>query len=159
MRRGSEGVSFRLLTLFLQSTGYSVDCFVPGALNTPAKKFHYQSPRVLSRESIPASLRAFDLRVSKMKKTNTQITRQFKVRRSKILTLPRPEEASGAIFPVGSRVMTLYPQTTTFYPATVSGSFVEGRVSKERSHVRMIVFISHVFAKGWWLLHGTLGPR
>ncbi|CAM9323979.1 unnamed protein product, partial [Hapterophycus canaliculatus] len=53
--------------------------------------------------------------------------RQFKVRRSNILTLPRPEEASGAIFPVGSRVMTLYPQTTTFYPATVSGPFVEGR--------------------------------
>ncbi|CBN75642.1 conserved unknown protein [Ectocarpus siliculosus] len=53
--------------------------------------------------------------------------RQFKLRRSNILTLPRPEEASGAIFPVGSRVMTLYPQTTTFYPATISGPFVEGR--------------------------------
>ncbi|CAN0525485.1 unnamed protein product, partial [Laminaria digitata] len=52
----------------------------------------------------------------------------FKLRRSNILTLPRPEEASGAIFPVGSRVMTLYPQTTTFYPATISGPFVEGRV-------------------------------
>eukprot|EP00752_Nemacystus_decipiens_P012029 g10664.t1 len=53
--------------------------------------------------------------------------RQFKLRRSNILTLPRPQEASGAIFPVGSRVMTLYPNTTTFYPATISGPFVEGR--------------------------------
>lgn len=66
--------------------------------------------------------------VALVPQTSAYYCRQFKLRRSNILTLPRPEEASGAIFPVGSRVMTLYPQTTTFYPATISGPFVEGRV-------------------------------
>lgn len=45
-----------------------------------------------------------------------------------MLVLPRPEEASGAIFPVGIEVMALYPQTTAFYPANISAPFVPGKV-------------------------------
>lgn len=49
--------------------------------------------------------------------------------RNSILTLPQKDEVSSAIFPIGSRVITLYPQTTTFYPATICGHFIKGRVS------------------------------
>ncbi|CAM9868763.1 unnamed protein product [Ascophyllum nodosum] len=51
----------------------------------------------------------------------------YRLKRRSIRALPRPEEASGAIFPVGSKVMTLYPNTTTFYPATISGPPVKGK--------------------------------
>lgn len=86
--------------------------------------------------------------------------RQFKLRRSNILTLPRPEETSGAIFPVGSRVMTLYPHTTTFYPATITGNFVEGQVREAWTKLLLCMYSnSFRFCVGLpqgaaWLLNG-----
>lgn len=41
--------------------------------------------------------------------------------------------------------MTLYPQTTTFYPATISGPFVEGRVRDKKDGVKGWMLASQVW--------------
>ena len=48
--------------------------------------------------------------------------RRYFVNREHVLLMPRPEDAPNIKHEIGSNVMAMYPDTTTFYPATVTES-------------------------------------